>query len=86
MLTPSLKTRLSPIQARSAALYRFKLGLLLIAFVVCAQNTSAQSNQPPRQSSRNEYRACLDDQDTLNSQLPALQAKHQEHDGELKRL
>lgn len=49
-------------------------------------NVSAQPAQVPKFSSREEYRACLAEEDKLKPQLPQLQAKLKKHNQELKRL
>lgn len=46
----------------------------------------AQSLQAPKYSSRDEYRACLDKQDSLEPQRILRETKLDEHTAELKRL
>jgi hypothetical protein len=45
-----------------------------------------QSKGGPKLSSRDEYRSCLDEQDTLKRQRPVLQARLDAHNQDLKRF
>jgi hypothetical protein len=46
----------------------------------------AQPGAGPKLSSRDEYRACANEQDALRRQLPVLQARLDEHNQDLKRF
>lgn len=59
---------------------------LLVLLATATQGVSAQPAQGPKFSSRDEYRACLDEGDKLTPKFPLLQARLKEHNQALKRL
>ena len=71
---------------RRAASTRRLLPLFAILATGAAPAVHAQSGAGPKLSSRDEYRSCLNEQDALKRQLPALQARLDEHNQDLKRL
>ncbi|WP_426338407.1 hypothetical protein ACN9MZ_18435 [Pseudoduganella sp. S-14] len=58
---------------------------LCVATVACA-SLPAFAQQAPRISSRDEYRACLDQQEKLSPRLKLLNTKRDEHNADLKKL
>ena len=59
---------------------------LLILLAPLTQAVFSQPSQGPKMSSRDEYRACLDESDQFAPRLPILQARLKEHNQDLKRL
>lgn len=64
-------------------MHRFTLPMVL-AFAV--SGALAQKPQTAKYSTRDEYRACLEEQDSLAPQLPVLQSKIRGHEEDLKQL
>jgi uncharacterized protein YPO0396 len=71
---------------RRAAIVRRLPPILVALAAAAAPAAQAQSGAGPKLSSRDEYRSCLNEQDALKRQLPALQARLDEHNQDLKRF
>lgn len=64
-----------------------RLCLMLAALAAgTAPVVHAQSKSGPKLSSRDGYRSCLEEQDSLKRQRPALQARLDEHNQDLRRF
>ncbi len=74
------------VPTHRAAAARRVLPILAVLAAGAAPAAQAQSPAGPKLSSRDEYRACLNEQDALKRQLPALQARLDEHNQDLKRF
>ena len=60
---------------------------IVAALAACASPAvQAQSGAGPKVSSRDEYRACLNEQDEFKRRIPVLQARLAEHNQDLKRF
>jgi uncharacterized protein YlxW (UPF0749 family) len=72
--------------AHRAAATRRLLPIVAVLAACASPAVQAQSGTGPKVSSRDEYRACLDEQDEFKRRVPVLQARLAEHNQDLKRF